>query len=54
MDYILFFSWLQEDVMGFYIALSLCHTVQASLEKNPQSFYKYHYQVIKSKIMIFF
>ncbi|XP_031559260.1 probable phospholipid-transporting ATPase IF [Actinia tenebrosa] len=33
-----------EDVKSFYIALSLCHTVQAALEKNTQSFYKYHYQ----------
>ncbi|KAK3727334.1 hypothetical protein QZH41_018176, partial [Actinostola sp. cb2023] len=33
-----------KDVLDFYIALSLCHTVQAALEKNPNSFYKYHYQ----------
>ncbi|XP_020907982.1 probable phospholipid-transporting ATPase IF isoform X2 [Exaiptasia diaphana] len=33
-----------QDVLDFYIALSLCHTVQASLEKDTSSFYKYHYQ----------
>jgi len=46
------FFLLQQDVLDFYIALSLCHTVQASEESDKESFYKYHYQVRTYQIMM--
>ncbi|KAM7451065.1 putative phospholipid-transporting ATPase IF [Porites harrisoni] len=32
------------EVMEFFLALSLCHTVQASRETSPNAIYDYHYQ----------
>ncbi|XP_048588932.1 phospholipid-transporting ATPase IF isoform X3 [Nematostella vectensis] len=33
-----------QDVLDFYLALALCHTVQASKSSDQESIYEFHYQ----------